>query len=122
MPEPVPTSTQTTLFAVCLAALVLPLSFSGAAVATCYCFVVLLVLLPIRFIGIEGRSPVEAGLLMMALSGPMVAVPTLAARLANRLSSAVLSAGGLLVASAGLFWLALLGEQPRPDRWPCRWR
>ncbi|MHA4893003.1 hypothetical protein, partial [Enterococcus faecium] len=41
------------------------------AAAPAYALVVLLVLLPIRFVGIEGLSEVMAGRLMIALSGPL---------------------------------------------------
>jgi hypothetical protein len=76
------------------------------AAAPAYGFVVLLVLLPIRFIGLEGRSALEAGTFMFALSGPILVVPTLAASLAHRFSAGVISAVGLLVCAAGLFWLS----------------
>ncbi|RVB16921.1 MFS transporter, partial [Mesorhizobium sp. M7A.F.Ca.CA.004.05.1.1] len=42
------------------------------AAAPAYAFVVLLVLLPIRFIGIEGMSEIKAGQLMICLSGPLL--------------------------------------------------
>lgn len=77
-------------------------------IATCACFVVLLVIMPLRFIGIEGRSEIEAGFLMLALSAPMLVVPMAAAMLARRISSGVLSGVGLLVAAAGLIWLGLV--------------
>jgi MFS family permease len=73
--------------------------------ATALCYVVLLILLPVRFIGIEGRGEIEAGLLMIPLSAPMLVVPFLGAVLARRLSAALLSGAGLLVAAAGLLWL-----------------
>ena len=75
-------------------------------VATCYCYVVLLVLLPLRFIGIEGRREVEAGLLMLSLSAPMLFAPVLAAMLTRCFSAGVVSGAGLLIAGAGLLWLA----------------
>ncbi|SFQ54996.1 Sugar phosphate permease [Variovorax sp. OK605] len=75
------------------------------AAAPAYGFVVLLVLLPIRFIGLEGRSALEAGSFMFALSGPILIVPTLAASLAHRFSAGAISAAGLLACAAGLFWL-----------------
>lgn len=74
-------------------------------IATCACFVVLLVILPLRFIGIERRSEVEAGYLMLALCAPMLVVPTIAATLARRFSAGALSGVGLLAAAAGLLWL-----------------
>jgi MFS family permease len=76
------------------------------AAAPAYGFVVLLVLLPIRFIGLEGRSALEAGSFMFALSGPILVVPTLAAWLAHRFSAGAISAVGLLVCAAGLVWLS----------------
>ncbi|RIX76469.1 MFS transporter [Acidovorax cavernicola] len=75
------------------------------AAAPAYGFVVLLVLLPIRFIGLEGRSALEAGAFMFALSGPILVLPTLAASLAHRFSAGAISAAGLLVCAAGLLWL-----------------
>ncbi|WP_019832830.1 MFS transporter [Sphingomonas sp. PR090111-T3T-6A] len=78
-------------------------------IATCYCYVVLLILLPLRFIGIEGRSEIEAGLLMMALSAPMLVVPTVAVTLTRWFSAGAVSAVGLLVSAGGLLWLGTLG-------------
>ncbi|OOV92918.1 MFS transporter [Pseudomonas sp. MF4836] len=78
-------------------------------IATCYCFVVLLILLPIRFIGVEGYSEIEAGLMMMALSAPMLVVPLLAAWLTRWVSSRVLCSAGLLIAAFGLYLLSRVG-------------
>ena len=75
-------------------------------IATGYCFVVLLVLLPIRFIGIEGHSAIKAGLTMIALSAPMLIVPSISASLTRWISAGVLSGIGLLIASAGLFLMS----------------
>ena len=44
-------------------------------IGTCYCYIVLIVMLPLRFIGAEGLSEMDAGMLMIALSAPMLAVP-----------------------------------------------
>lgn len=74
-------------------------------IATCFCFVVLLVLLPVRFIGIEGRSETTTGLMMIALSVPMLIVPALAALLTRWCSPGRLCGAGLLMAAGGLFWL-----------------
>ncbi len=74
-------------------------------IATCYAYVVLLILLPLRFIGVDGRSELEAGLLMMALSAPMLIVPSAAATLTRWLSPSVISSIGLVVAAGGLVWL-----------------
>jgi MFS family permease len=75
-------------------------------IATGYCFVVLLVLLPVRFIGIEGHSAIKAGLTMIALSAPMLIVPSISASLTRWISAGVLSGIGLLIASAGLFLMS----------------
>ena len=74
-------------------------------VATCYCYIVLMVLLPLRLIGIEGKSEVDAGISMIALSIPIVIVPSLAASLTRWVSAGKISAIGLFVAAWGLFWL-----------------
>ena len=85
-------------------------------IATCFCFVVLLVLLPVRLIGIEGRSETHTGLIMIALSAPMLVVPYLAGVLTHWLSARVLSAIGLLIAAAGLLMLSRVGiGQPTID-------
>lgn len=95
-------------------------------IATCYCFVVLLVLLPLRFIGIESRSEIATGLAMIALSAPMLFMPSVAAWLAHGIaehgrSARTVSPGrlcgiGLLVAAGGLFWLSCVGvSNPPPD-------
>ncbi|MBK1842795.1 MFS transporter [Azospirillum sp. YIM B02556] len=74
-------------------------------VATCYCYVVLLVLLPLRFIGVAGLGEVDAGLLLVALSAPMLAMPLVASSLVRWLPAGVLSGAGLSAAAIGLFWL-----------------
>lgn len=71
-------------------------------VATCYCFVVLLVLLPLRFMGFYGYSALTTGLLMLALSLPMLIVPSLAVALTRRFHPGAVSAAGLLLAAAGI--------------------
>ncbi|TPM32818.1 MFS transporter [Mesorhizobium sp. B2-3-4] len=77
------------------------------AAAPAYGFVVLLVLLPIRFIGIEGMGEVKAGQLMICLSGPLLILPLLAGQLARWIAPAAICGVGLLVAAAGLIWLSL---------------
>lgn len=85
-------------------------------IATCYCYVVLLVLLPIRFIGIEGHNEIHAGMAMIALSGPMLVVPSLAAFMTRWISAGIVSSIGLLIAALGLFLLSRVGaEQPMHD-------
>ena len=74
-------------------------------IATCYCYVVLLVLMPLRFIGVGGLNEIEAGLLLIALSAPMLVVPLIAASLTRWFSAGALSGTGLLLAAFGLFWL-----------------
>lgn len=79
------------------------------AAAPAYGFVVLLVLLPIRFIGLEGRDAFDAGRFMLLLSAPILVMPSVAAVLARRFSAGLICAGGLLVCAAGLAWLSLCG-------------
>src|SRR5476651_2233275 len=75
--------------------------------ATGFCFVVLLVILPMQFIGIIGLSEQQAGLMMMALSLPMLAVPLIAAWLTRWISAGVLCTSGLVLAALGLWWLSV---------------
>jgi len=74
-------------------------------IATCYGYVVLLVVLPLRLIGVDGRGELASGLAMVALSAPMLVVPFAAATLTRWLPAGVVSGAGLLIAAAGLGWL-----------------
>ena len=76
------------------------------AAAPAYAFVVLLVLLPVRFVGIEGMDEVGAGRLMIALSGPLLLLPVAAGLLTRWFSAAAICGMGLLVSALGLFWLS----------------
>lgn len=77
-------------------------------IGTAICFIVLLILLPLRLVGINGMSEIGAGATMIALSAPMMVVPLLAALLTRWFSATTLSCGGLLIAAAGLGWLGML--------------
>ncbi|MCJ2089125.1 MFS transporter [Methylobacterium sp. E-005] len=77
------------------------------AAAPAYGFVVLLILLPLRFVGIEGFSEVAAGGLMVALSAPLLVIPVVAGALTRRFRPATICGVGLLLSAAGLLWLAL---------------
>ncbi|AIY40918.1 Permeases of the major facilitator superfamily [Collimonas arenae] len=79
------------------------------AAAPAYSYVVLQVLLPIRFIGIEGYSAMQAGQMMVALSASMLIVPFIAGMLTRWISAGVISGAGLLICAAGLAWLAQFG-------------
>ncbi|PHV13984.1 MFS transporter [Janthinobacterium sp. BJB303] len=84
-------------------------AFAGVqllAAAPALSFVVLLVLLPARFIGIEGYSAFDAGRMMIALSAPMLVLPILAGMAAQRIAAAHICACGLLLAAGGLLWLS----------------
>ncbi|WP_347900826.1 MFS transporter [Pseudomonas purpurea] len=76
-------------------------------VGTCYCYIVLIVVLPIRLIGVEGASAWHAGWIMLALSSPMLVVPLLATSLTRWVSAGGLCAGGFLIAATGLYALSL---------------
>lgn len=75
------------------------------ALAPAYAYIVLLVILPARFIGVEGYSALQAGQMMVALSAPLLVVPVLAGVLARWVSVGVLSAIGLFIAALGLLAL-----------------
>jgi MFS family permease len=75
------------------------------AAAPASAFVVLLLRLPVRFIGVEGMAPLQAGKLMFVLSLPMLFVPLLAGWLTRWFSAALLCSSGLLVCALGLLWL-----------------
>lgn len=82
--------------------------FIGAqflAVAPAYAFVPLLVLLPIRFIGLEGMDGIATGQIMMALSAPLLVLPILAGLLTRWFAPATICGAGLAISAAGLFWL-----------------
>lgn len=76
-------------------------------IATCYCYIVLLVVLPLRLIGVDGLREIDAGCLMVALSAPMLVVPFVAAGLTRWFSMGVVCAAGLVLAAVGLLWLAV---------------
>ncbi|UUQ64683.1 MFS transporter [Pseudomonas fuscovaginae UPB0736] len=90
------------------------------AAAPAYSFVVLLILLPIRFVGIEGMSAISAGWLLIALSAPLLVLPIVAGYLTRWLSPSTLSGSGLLVCAAGLYWLSLVpvGSSAAELAWP----
>lgn len=74
---------------------------------TCFAYIVLVVMLPLRFIGVEGLSEIRAGFLMVALSLPMLVVPIAVATLTRWISAGVLSGLGFLIAATGLHWLSM---------------
>lgn len=76
------------------------------AAAPAYSYVVLLVLLPVRFIGIEGYGSVAAGQMMFALSAPMLVIPMVAGYLTRWLAPGVIAGVGLLLCACGQLWLA----------------
>jgi fumarate reductase subunit D len=78
------------------------------AAAPAYAFVVLLILLPIRFVGIEGIDAVAAGRMMMALSAPLLVLPLLAGWLSRWIAPAVICGLGLMISAAGLAWLSFM--------------
>ncbi|MCQ9390554.1 MFS transporter [Pseudomonas viridiflava] len=81
------------------------------AASPAFFFVVLIVMLPARFIGIDGLTALQAGQLMVALAAPLLVVPFLAALLSRWITSGVLSGVGLLLVAIGLAWLgSTLGQ------------
>lgn len=79
------------------------------AASPAFLFIVLVVMLPGRFIGVDGMAPLAAGQLMMALAAPLLLVPLAAALLLRWCSATMLCSAGLLVSAAGLAWLASAG-------------
>lgn len=75
------------------------------AASPAFFFVTLIVMLPGRFIGIDGLSALEAGKMMITLAAPLLIVPFLAALLSRWLTAGMLAGFGLLLVSAGLAWL-----------------
>lgn len=76
------------------------------AASPAFLFIVLIALLPGRFIGIDGYSALQAGQLMIGLAAPLLIVPFLAALLTRWCRPGVLSALGLIAVAVGLVWLA----------------
>ncbi|MCZ0738507.1 MFS transporter [Phreatobacter sp. AB_2022a] len=76
--------------------------------ATGFGFVVPLVILPARFVGVEGMGEIEVGLMLLPLCLPIAVVPLAGAFLARWIPSATLAAVGLTLAAAGLAWLAMV--------------
>ncbi|MFC0269652.1 MFS transporter [Kushneria aurantia] len=77
------------------------------AAAPAYGFVVLLILLPVRFVAIEGMSEAAAGALMIAMSAPLLVLPVLAGMATRWLRPATICGLGLLISAVGLLWLAM---------------
>ncbi|GGM29509.1 MFS transporter [Pseudomonas asuensis] len=75
------------------------------AASPAFFFVVLIVMLPARFMGIEGLTALQAGQLMIGLAAPLLVVPFLAALLSRWLTSGVLCGLGLVLVAIGLMWL-----------------
>jgi len=75
-------------------------------VATCYCYVVLLIIIPLHLMSGSGLSESQSAVYLMALTSPMLIVPYCSALLTRWFSPAVLSASGLMLASAGLLFLS----------------
>ncbi len=75
------------------------------AASPAFLFIVLIVMLPGRFIGIDNMSALAAGRLMTALAAPLLLVPMLAALLLRWITAGTVCAAGLLLAAAGLAWL-----------------
>jgi hypothetical protein len=74
--------------------------------ATAYSYIALLVVLPLRFIGIEGLNALDAGILMLYFSAPLLFIPFLSAMLTRFIPVGILSGLGMLISVAGLFLLA----------------
>lgn len=76
------------------------------AASPAFLFIVLIVILPGRFIGIDDYGALQAGQMMVWLAAPLLVMPFLAALLTRWLKPGSLSAAGLLMVAGGLVWLA----------------
>ncbi|MCQ4322148.1 MFS transporter [Stutzerimonas stutzeri] len=76
------------------------------AASPAFLFIVLIVMLPGRFIGIDGYGALQAGQMMVWLAAPLLVVPFLAALLTRWFKPGVLSGAGLFLVAGGLVWLA----------------
>lgn len=74
-------------------------------IATCYCYVVLLIIIPLHFMGGDGMSESRSAFYLMALTSPMLVFPYIAALLTRWFSPGTVSAAGLIIASVGLLFL-----------------
>ncbi|WP_035053990.1 MFS transporter [Andreprevotia chitinilytica] len=75
---------------------------------TAFSYVVPLIILPVRFIGIEGYDPVRAGMMMIPLSAPMLFVPFIGALLTRWLAASTLCVVGFGISTVSLLWLATI--------------
>jgi predicted MFS family arabinose efflux permease len=73
-------------------------------------FVCLLVFLPSYFIGVGGMSSQRAGLTMLLLSGPVLALPVVSGVLARKAGAALLLGVSLLLVAGGAAWLTVLDQ------------
>jgi MFS family permease len=78
------------------------------AMAPAYSFVVLLVLLPIRFVGIDGMGPAVAGTMMIFIALPLLILPVVAGYVARWISVGTICAVGLAVTAVGILWIGHL--------------
>ncbi len=76
------------------------------AASPAFLFIVLIVMLPGRFIGTDGYGALQAGRMMVWLAAPLLVVPFLAALLTRWFTPGTLSSAGLLLVAGGLIWLA----------------
>ncbi|MEQ9879202.1 MFS transporter [Pectobacterium aroidearum] len=84
-------------------------SFIGVqvlAASPAFLFIVLIVMLPGRFIGVDGYSALQAGQMMVWLAVPLLVVPFLAALLTRWFTPGLLCSAGLLLVAGGLIGLA----------------
>lgn len=74
-------------------------------VATCYCYVVLLIIVPLHFMGGDGLNETQSAFYLMALTAPMLIFPSFAALLTRWFTPGSVSAAGLILSAAGLLIL-----------------
>jgi hypothetical protein len=84
------------------------LGVQALATAPAYSFIVLLIVLPIRFVGIERMGVSTSAATMSALSLPLLVLPLFVGSVARFVRPALLCAGGLVIAAGGILWLSFI--------------
>ena len=83
-------------------------SVQALPVAVAYSFIVPFILLPARFIRIEGMDELQVGVMLLPLSLPIATIPFVAANIARWIPSGILAGLGLILAGAGVLMLAFV--------------
>ncbi|WP_158817105.1 MFS transporter [Methylocapsa sp. S129] len=83
-------------------------------IAVAYSFVVPLILLPVRFIRVEGLDEFQTGLMLLPISAPVAIVPFIAGHIARWIPSGILAGIGLVFSGLGIVWLSMIAPGATP--------